>query len=299
MTCVKFFPIAMNRSVKNYLITTFGAYLFIQICLLTNYSYLYRIELNAKVERLLVDAKDGKIIGESSHPDEKYDHVILATNLEGVKNILSATAKIDSLAKKATQKILDNVSKLVIAPPYKVLRAWFDKELENSGEAIFLQTPDYDPVNAIGQYHWHEQESEEWAKKTGGSIMEFHLYDWKFGNVKDSEVWGIIEPTVKEIYPEIFERNFKMLAYHVNSYENFPSFKKGLQKFRPNATYPSECGIPNLSFAGDWLKTSYPSALMERAVSTGREAANHVLLSDHVRQASFKVCPSHGPGILT
>ena len=84
----------------------------------------------------------------------------------------------------------------------------------------------------------------------------------------------------------------------VNSYENFPSFKKGLQQFRPNATYPSECGIPNLSFAGDWLKTSYPSALMERAVSTGREAANHVLLSDHVRQASFKVCPSHGPGII-
>ncbi|XP_072035012.1 carotenoid phi-ring synthase-like isoform X3 [Amphiura filiformis] len=255
-----------------------------------------RIELNAKVERLLVDDKTGKIIGESSHPEEKYDHVILAPNLQGVEEILTAPLKVDSPAKQPIQKILKDVSQLEIAPPYKVLRAWFDKELENSGSAIFLQVPDFDPVSAIGQYHWHEKESEEWANKTGGSIMEFHLYDWKFGNVRDEDIWGLIAPTVKEIYPEMFERDFKMLAYHVNSYENFPSFKKGLQQYRPNATYPSQCGIPNLSFAGDWLRTSYPSALMERAVSTGREAANHVLLSDHIRQAPFKVCPSRGPG---
>ncbi len=222
--------------------------------------------------------------------------MILASNLEGVQNILSETAKVESPAKQTIQNMLKNVSHLAIAPPYKIFRAWFDKNLENSGCAIFLQTPDFDPISAIAQYHWHEQESEEWANKTGGSIMEFHLYDWQFGDVKDEEVWGLIAPTVKEIYPEMFERDFKMLAYHVNSYKNFPSFKKGLQKYRPSATYPSKSGIPNLSFAGDWLRTSYPSALMERAVSTGREAANHVLLSDHVRQATFKVCPSYGPG---
>jgi len=37
---------------------------------------------------------------------------------------------------------------------------------------------------------------------------------------------------------------------------------------------------------------------MERAVSTGRQAANHVLLKHGVRQAPLKVTSSHGPGIL-
>lgn len=244
-----------------------------------------------------MDDKTGQLVGESTHPDEKYDHVILATNLQGVQEILAATAESPSPAQAPIKKMLTKVDKLELAPAYKVMRAWFDKDLENSGTAIFLQTPDYDPISAIGQYHWHEIESEEWAKETGGSIMEFHLYNWQFGNVADSEVWDLIAPTVKEIYPEIFDRDFKMLAYHINSYHNFPSFKRGLQQYRPNATYPAECGVPNLSLAGDWLRTSYPSALMERAVSTGREAANHVLLRDHVRQASFKVTSSHGPGI--
>ena len=52
------------------------------------------------------------------------------------------------------------------------------------------------------------------------------------------------------------------------------------------------------SFAGDWLHTTYPSALMERAVSTGREAANHILLADGVCQAPMTVTASRGPGFI-
>ena len=86
----------------------------------------------------------------------------------------------------------------------------------------------------------------------------------------DDEVWTSISPTVKTIYPEIFDRDFKVLGYTVNSYQNFASFEKGLYKFRPSVGTPSEkCGLANLYLAGDWVKVSYPSALMERAVSTG------------------------------
>lgn len=116
----------------------------------------------------------------------------------------------------------------------------------------------------------------------------------------DDKVWELISPTVKQIYPEIFERNFKLLAYHVNSYENFASYQKGLYVYRPSVnTLAEKCLLPNAYISGDWIKTSYPTGLMERAVSTGREAANEALIRDHVRQVPLKVLDVKGPGLMS
>ncbi len=83
-------------------------------------------------------------------------------------------------------------------------------------------------------------------------------------------MWDLISPTVKEILPEIFERNFKLLAYNVNSFDSFTSYEKGLYVNRPSVnTVAEKCLLPNMFLAGDWVKTAYPAALMERAVSTG------------------------------
>ena len=116
-----------------------------------------------------------------------------------------------------------------------------------------------------------EEEFATWAKKTGGSVIEFHLYTWSHyfpKDTPDSEMWALISPTINRIYPEIFTQNFKILAYHVNNYENFSSFQKGLMKYRPNTRTLADLGLGTY-LAGDWVKTDYPSALMERAVSTG------------------------------
>lgn len=55
-----------------------------------------------------------------------------------------------------------------IAPDYKVIRIWFDKQLNSSNPDI-LETPDYTPINLIAQYHLLEKEYTVWANKTGGS----------------------------------------------------------------------------------------------------------------------------------
>lgn len=88
----------------------------------------------------------------------------------------------------------------------------------------------------------------------------------------------------------------KRLFTHVNSYENFSSFQTGLLKYRPNSNSMAANGLNNTFLAGDWVATDYPSALMERAVSTGREAANLVLLRDHIRQVPMLVVNKKGPG---
>lgn len=136
-------------------------------------------------------------------------------------------------------------------------------------------------------------------KIKGGSIMEFHCYTWSktFNpNVPDSQVWSLISSTVKEIYPEIFTRGFKILGYHVNSYRNFASFERGLNPFRPMTDTLAKKGLGNIYVAGDWVKTPFPSALMERAVSTGRLAANECLIRDQVRQVELTVVNRKGPG---
>ena len=56
--------------------------------------------------------------------------------------------------------------------------------------------------------------------------------------------------------------------------------------------------VENLAFAGDWVNTDYPCALMERAVATGREAANALLFKDGVREVPVPHTRRHGPGFL-
>lgn len=74
------------------------------------------------------------------------------------------------------------------------------------------------------------------------------------------------------------------LAVHANSYQNFPPYKTGTNRRRPDSDIAARAGVPNLFFAGDWLRPGFPAALMERVVSTGRQAANHVVLKHGVRQ---------------
>ncbi|XP_033120151.1 uncharacterized protein LOC117119432 isoform X2 [Anneissia japonica] len=257
-----------------------------------------RIQTNSTVKSLYFNSTTGKVV--STETKEQFDHVILATDLIGTQKILNKTQlnyPLDSSIGRKLQCLQTKVGKLPTAPRYKVFRAWFDKQLHNRPD--ILETPDYTPVNLIAQYHMLEEQPAMWANKTGGSVLEFHLYTWQQKDIPDAAVWDIIKPTVNQIYPEICDENFTMLAYHVNSFEdNFPSFKIKTEVYRPNVTYPVECGIPNLSFAGDWLHTSYPSALMERSVSTGRQAANHILLTERIRQVSLLVTSSYGPGIL-
>jgi isorenieratene synthase len=170
----------------------------------------------------------------------------------------------------------------------------------NASAPDILETPDFTPINLIAQYSLLEKEFIDWAAQTGGSVVEFHCYTWsKFFDPKtpDSQVWSMITPTVKLIYPEIFERHFKILGYNVNSYQNFASFEKGLYTFRPNVTTLVDNRLDNVYLAGDWVRTPFPVALMERAVSTGRMAANECLLRDGVKQASLTVVNLKGPGI--
>lgn len=231
-----------------------------------------------------------------------YDHVIMASDVGSTQYIINQTMSNYAKDEKISA-ILSNINKnsigpMKVAPDYRVIRIWFDKKLNESAPDI-LETPDFSPINLVVQYSLIEDEYINWSLLTGGSVIEFHCYTWSKTfdpSVPDSEVWGLISPTVKLIYPEIFDRQFNVLAYHVNNFKNFASFEKGLFHSRPYTDTLAQNGLNNVYLAGDWIKTKFPAALMEKAVSTGRLAANEVLIRDGVRQASLLVINNKGPG---
>lgn len=237
----------------------------------------------------------GRAVGEVGR-DESFDHVVLSCDVPGAQTVLNGSTAMDAASEDVVQGLMDKANEMRTAPAYKVARVWFDRRPDATRPDV-IETPQHPPINLLAQFHLLEDESRRWAERTGGSVIEFHLYAnnmWR--DISDAQVWPTIAPVVNELLPEM--RGARVIDYTVGSYENFTSFEVGQATARPNADFPKRLGCENLALAGDWINTDYPSALMERAVATGREAANHLMLADNVRQASITVTTKHGPGII-
>ncbi|BFZ63483.1 hypothetical protein YB2330_004605 [Saitoella coloradoensis] len=256
-----------------------------------------RIETSTPVKALRM--KDGVCKGIDGEP-ETYDYTIMAADLPGAKSILEGTvdACMDEKSKTLATKLREPVSKCKIAPPYKILKVWLKGLLPADKYPAIIETPEHSPLNEIVQYHMLQDEYKEFAAEKGIGCWEFHLYaleDKEWSSLTEAkDVWKKLAPIVFEIVPEMAD--FEVRGYHMNQYENFPDFSKGQHKFRPQYFAPSSIGIKKLVMAGDWLQTSFPSFIMERAVSTGRLAANEVLREHGVREVELRVVSSYGPG---
>lgn len=253
-----------------------------------------RIELSRPVKglRFQLDRALGEV-GSS----ETFDAVVLATDVKGTQSVLAGSAALDSPAAESLADLKAKVGAMRVAPPYKILRVWLDKQPRTELPDV-LETPQHRPINLLAQYHLLEDESRAFAQRTGGSVLEFHLYaNPLLSVVPDDALWPLVRVVALELMPEL--ASAKLLARTVGSYSNFTSFEVGQGTARPTSRYAIENGVENLALCGDWVGTpQYPTALMERAVVTGREAANAILLSDHVRQVPYWVTASRGPGLI-
>jgi isorenieratene synthase len=248
------------------------------------------IHLNHKVQRLRFAHQT--VIGVD---DDEYDWVVLACDVRAAQEILTNSTASEKDADSLKKVIHDKVQQLKIAPSYRIMRAWFDRPIRPDRPDI-METPQFRPLHLLAQFHLLEEESRVWAKKTGGSILEFHFYaDETIAHLPREEVWNYVKPLVCEVLPELSEA--ALLDFTLGTYANFTSFDVGQGRIRPSATFPVDVGCKNLLFAGDWVYTPFPSALMERAAVTGRIAANHVLLQEGIRQVPITKCSNRGPGL--
>ena len=227
---------------------------------------------------------------------KRYDWVVLACDVGATQRILAHSTAADTHAEQITGQITADIHQLKIAPSYRIVRAWFDRPLDPDRPDI-LETPQYRPLHLLAQFHLLEEESRRWAKKTGGSVIEFHFYaDETIAGLPREQVWDHVKPLVTEVLPELADAT--LLDFTMGTYSNFTSFDVGQGRVRPSPDSPTKMGCSNLLYAGDWVHTPFPSALMECAAVTGRIAANHVLLAEGVRQVPIIACSKRGPGLF-
>ncbi len=236
--------------------------------------------------------EDGRVVGVLGEP-ERFDWVVLAADVPGARRVLDGSVG-DAASAPGLAAVQDRVGHLGTAPPYRILRVWFDRPLD-PGRPEVMETPQHDPVALVCQFHRLEDESRDWAAASGGSVVEFHLYslDAELAAVPDERLWERIRPVVAEVVPELGPA--RVLGRTVGNYENFSSFAAGQARHRPFPATAVADGVGNLLLAGDWVAASVPSALMERAVLTGRLAANECLVADGVREAGYSHVTPLGP----
>lgn len=234
----------------------------------------------------------GRAVGVVGEP-ARHDWVVLAADVPGVRAVVAGSTA-DAASVPGLDALRARVDGLGVAPPYRILRIWFDRPLDASRPEV-IETPQLDPVALICRFDRLERESADWAAATGGSVVEFHLYalDGELATVDDDDLWDRIRPLVTEVVPELGPAT--VLGRTVGNYENFTSFASGQSRFRPLPTTARDEGLGNLLLCGDWVAAPVPSALMERSVLTGRLAANECLVADGVREAAYSHVTPLGP----
>ncbi|MEU1542512.1 FAD-dependent oxidoreductase [Actinacidiphila glaucinigra] len=197
--------------------------------------------------------------------EEPYDGVVLALDTSGLQSVVAASPDLVHADWRA------RVERLRQAPPFLVSRYWLDRPV-HAGRPGFLGTSGYGPVDNISVLDQWEGEAARWAAATGGSVVELHAYA-----VDPTAERGAVEAAMlrelARVYPECADARVVDVRHEWR--DDCPLFPVGGYADRPSV----RTGHPRLVLAGDVVRSTLPVALMERAATTGFQAANALLES--------------------
>jgi isorenieratene synthase len=205
----------------------------------------------------------------------KADYYVFATDVPGVQQLFNRmTGEVNCLARS-------QVEKLSVADPFAVCRFWFDRDFDWE-HSYFASLSGYQLTDSITLYHRIQEQFIDWAKRTGGSVVELHAYCYKEKEFPTQQaLLTTFEQELYEIVPEL--RQATMLHRELVNQKNFSGYPPNSYADRPE----SRTDVPNLLFAGDWVKMPFPSGLMERAISSGLLAANEILHREGLHRRSL------------
>lgn len=205
----------------------------------------------------------------------KADYYVFATDVPGVQHLFSLASG------DVNPQVQSRIDNLKVADPFAVGRFWFDRDFPWE-HSYFTSLSGYKLTDSITLYHRIQDRFIEWHQKTGGSVVELHAYCYKEKEFPNQEVLlATFEQELYEIVPELKSAN--MLHRELVNQKNFSGYPPGSYAERPETC----CGVPNLLFAGDWVKMPFPCGLMERAVSSGLLAANAILHREGLQRRSL------------
>ncbi|WP_342372772.1 FAD-dependent oxidoreductase [Propioniciclava soli] len=226
------------------------------------------VRTSAPVSALVVEeGRAGVRVGEEQ---VDTDAVVLATDPRAARALVAGLPDDGHLG--AWQ---DAVAATRNAPPFVVLRLWLGQRVDAERPA-FLGTSGFGPLDNISVLERFEAGAAAWSAEHGGSVVELHAY------ACDAEV--ALEPAAAERVADALlaelHRAFPETAA-MSVVERELLVRDDCVVIGPDQPWAERPGVrtpaPRLVLAGDWVRCDLPVALMERAATTGFQAANALL----------------------
>jgi carotenoid phi-ring synthase / carotenoid chi-ring synthase len=240
------------------------------------------VRCNTSLDKLTLDAARASrwrldLEGDAAPLDA--DAVVLATTANALQGIVSRSPSLNDPAWR------QQVASLQMTSPFAVWRLWLDKPT-NPGRAPFAGTAGCDWLDNISLYHLFHGPSRVWATRSGGSVVELHAYGLP-PDAEESDIRHNLLDNLHRFYPETASARALHEVFLLR--QDCPAFAPSSHAARPTPHTPWS----SLALAGDFTKLPFPSALMERATTSGFIAAN--LLHRHWRGRGAHQTPISTP----
>ncbi|MDN5571164.1 MAG: FAD-dependent oxidoreductase [Propionibacteriaceae bacterium] len=226
------------------------------------------IRTSARVDALLIE--EGRAGVRFGAEELTADAVVLATDPRPARELIAALPATEHL-REWQERVADTRN----APPFVVLRLWLDGLVDASRPA-FLGTSGFGPLDNISVLERFEAGAAAWAAEHGGSVVELHAYACPESVVSDATVAQEIAAQLVAQLHRAFGETASLGEVHRELLVRHDCVLVGPDQpwgERPGVRTPA----PRLVLAGDWVRCDLPVALMERAATTGFQAANALL----------------------
>ncbi|HEY9416906.1 MAG TPA: FAD-dependent oxidoreductase [Pseudonocardia sp.] len=191
-------------------------------------------------------------------------HVVLALDPGGLRAVVEGSPGLGRIAPRLAVQVGD----LRLAPPFAVSRLWLDRDVAPE-RATFSAVTGENTLDSVACYHRLEQPSRDWARRTGGSVLELHSYSCTEPDARTAT--ERMRAELASLWPETASaRVLHQLCRHEAT---APAFPPGSAYTRPGVRTDAR----GVRVAGDFVEIPWCAGLMERSAMSGVLAANDVL----------------------
>jgi carotenoid phi-ring synthase / carotenoid chi-ring synthase len=244
--------------------------------------------LTAKLVELGVDIRLNSRVNTLDEPD-KSGGVVLAVTVDSLRAIVKENTWITtSPGVGGDSGWAASIAQLEQAPPFAVWRLWLDRDVDASRQP-FAGTAGLGIIDNISCVHRYQNEAQSWSARTGGSVIELHGYALPPTHHQDeARIKRELIEQLHALYPETISAHIIDDRFLLKS--DCPSFVPGSWQHRPTVGTPHA----QVKLAGDLVCLPFPTALMERATTSGFLAANELLDAWNVAPEPIWSIPTTG-----
>ena len=212
----------------------------------------------------------GLVVRSDDGVERRADAVVLATERRALQGLVGdGTSSRLGAGVVADARWRAAVAAGRNAPDFAVWRLWFDRPVA-PGTPPFLGTAAFGALDNVSAVHLFERRAAEWARRTGGSVIELHAYSLP-ESADEQELRADLRAQLARLHPELDDARVLHEEWLVR--DDCPLVSTEPYDGRPGVVTPD----PRVVLAGDGVRCEMPVALMERAAVTGFQAANALL----------------------